>query len=83
MTTQSEIQSSPDEPSAVPPEGVTPNFTEFSNASAWYLAVPVTSIVVATFAVWIRVYVKTYIMKILHWDDCELPPLLIERDTGN
>ncbi|KAF2465947.1 uncharacterized protein BDR25DRAFT_318087 [Lindgomyces ingoldianus] len=69
MLTSSEIEKLLNGPALAPPKGVKPNFTDFSNSSPLYLAVTVTCIIIATLAVWSRIYVKACIVKKLHWED--------------
>jgi hypothetical protein len=66
-----EMQALLNGPAALPPPGVTPNFTDPYNFKSALLIIQIIFLILPTLAVAIRFYAKVWLIRSTHLEDCE------------
>ena len=72
MATLQQMQALLDGPALVPPPGIKPNFVNPENQTRYFVLTIVLTVTVSTFALLMRVYTKTCLIRKVGWEDCTL-----------
>jgi hypothetical protein len=71
LPTAEQLQELLDGPSMKPPAGVMPNFVDPANFHVVYIATVVVCLSFVTSSLFMRIYVKIYIIHKTEWADCK------------